>query len=45
MNGGEGSICARIYNDDHSRIIITRIPAGSSIGLHRQESGDDINYV
>ncbi len=33
-----------MYNDDHSRII-TRIPAGSSIGLHMQESGDDINYV
>ena len=45
MNGGEGSICARMYNDDYSRIILTRIPAGSSIGLHRQESGDDINYV
>ncbi|MBQ4368390.1 MAG: cupin domain-containing protein, partial [Candidatus Methanomethylophilus sp.] len=45
MNGGEGSIIARMYNDDHSRIIYTRIPAGSSIGIHRQESGDDINYV
>ena len=45
MDGGEGSIIARMYNDDHSRIIYTRIPAGSSIGIHRQESGDDINYV
>ncbi len=45
MNGGEGSVTARMYNDEHTRVIVTRIPAGSSIGLHEQTSGDDINYI
>lgn len=45
MNGGEGQIFARMCDGEHSRIIVTRIPAGSSIGLHEQTSGDDINYV
>lgn len=45
MNDGTGNINAKMYNDDNYRIILTRIPAGSSIGKHRQTSGDDINYV
>ena len=27
------------------RFIETRIPPGSSIGLHKQESNNDINYI
>ena len=45
MNGGNGDILARMYCDDKYRIIPTRIMPGSSIGLHQQTSGDDINYI
>ncbi|MBQ3684808.1 MAG: cupin domain-containing protein [Candidatus Methanomethylophilaceae archaeon] len=45
MNGGDGSVIARMHDGDRCRVIVTRMPAGSSIGLHEQASGDDINYV
>lgn len=45
MNDGEGTLSARMFNDDAYRIIPTRIHPGSSIGSHVQESGDDLNYV
>lgn len=45
MNGGEGMMTARMFNDDNYRIIPTKIHKGGSIGLHKQESGDDLNYI
>ena len=45
MNGGVGAMTARMYNDDSYRIIPTAIHPGGSIGLHRQDSGDDLNFV
>lgn len=45
MNGGEGTLAARMYNDAAYRIIPTSIHPGGSIGMHVQESGDDLNYV
>ena len=45
MNGGTGTMTARMYNDDAYSIIPTRIHPGGSIGKHRQESGDDLNYI
>ena len=45
MNGGTGMMTARMYNDDSYRIIPTSIHPGGSIGLHAQESGDDLNYI
>ena len=45
MNGGTGTMTAQMYNDDAYRIIPTTIHPGSSIGSHKQESGDDLNYV
>ena len=45
MNGGEGSVFAKMAVTEDTRIVLTRIPPGSSIGLHRQTSGDDVNYV
>ncbi|MBQ7569222.1 cupin domain-containing protein [bacterium] len=45
MNDGSGTMTARMHNDASYRIIQTIIHPGSSIGLHRQESGDDLNYV
>ena len=45
MNGGTGTMTARMFNDDAYRIIPTSIHAGGSIGDHVHESGDDLNYV
>lgn len=45
MNGGTGTMTARMFNDDNYRIIPTVMHPGSSIGPHVQESGDDLNYI
>ena len=45
MNNGTGTMSARMYNDDSYRIIPTAIHPGGSIGNHKQESGDDMNYI
>lgn len=45
MNGGTGSVFASMTMTENTRIILTRIPPGSSIGMHTQDSGDDVNYV
>ena len=45
MNNGTGTMSARMYNDDSYRIVPTAIHLGGSIGTHKQESGDDINYI
>ena len=45
MNDGTGTMSARMYNDDFYRIIPTAIHPGGSIGTHKQESSDDMNYI
>ena len=45
MNGGNGSVFTKMRLTENTRIVLTRIPPGSSIGLHKQLSGDDVNYV
>ncbi len=45
MNNGTGTMTARMYNDEKYRIVPTVIHAHSSIGLHKQSSGDDMNYI
>ena len=45
MNGGTGLMTVRMYNDEKYRIIPTTIHSGGSIGTHKQNSGDDMNYI
>lgn len=45
MNNGVGKMTVKMYNDGKYRIIPTVIHCGGSIGLHTQESGDDLNYI
>lgn len=45
MNNGTGEMTVRMYNDEKYRIIPTIIHAGGSIGIHTQNSGDDLNYI
>jgi mannose-6-phosphate isomerase-like protein (cupin superfamily) len=45
MSNGTGTMTAKMYMDEKGKIIPTKIHSGGSIGKHRQDSGDDINYV
>ena len=45
MNGGTGMMTAKMYMDEQGKIIPCRIHAGGSIGPHRHETSDDINYI
>ena len=45
MNGGTGTISAKMYSDEKYRIVPTAIHPGGSIGAHTQTSGDDMNYI
>ncbi|MBQ8975534.1 MAG: cupin domain-containing protein [Oscillospiraceae bacterium] len=45
MNNGSGTMTARMFYNEQYRIISTVLHPGSSIGLHTQTSGDDLNYI
>ena len=45
MNDSTGEMTRRMYMRDVGKIIPCRIHAGGSIGLHRHETSDDINYI
>ncbi|MBP3367631.1 MAG: cupin domain-containing protein [Treponema sp.] len=45
MNGGNGTLSAKMLADKSGKLIACRIRAGSSIGMHRHETSDDISYV
>jgi len=45
MNNGTGTMTAKMFMDKKGKIIPTKIHPGGSIGTHKQDSGDDINYV
>ena len=45
MNHGTGEMTAKMSADESGKYILCRIHANGSIGLHRHETSDDINYV
>lgn len=45
MYHGTGEMTAKIFMDENGKIIPCRIHAGGSIGMHKHETSDDINYV
>ncbi len=45
MNNGTGEMSAKMCIEGHERIIHCRIHQGGSIGMHRHETSDDLNYV
>ena len=45
MNNGTGMMSAKMYMGQQGKIISCSIHAGGSIGLHKHETSDDINYV
>lgn len=45
MNNGVGTMTAKMFADENGKIIPCKIHAGGSIGTHKHETSDDINYV
>ena len=45
MNNGTGEMSAKMYMDKEGKIIPCRIHVGGSIGSHKHETSDDINYA
>lgn len=45
MNNGTGTMAAKMYVDEQGKIILCKIHIGGSIGLHKHQTSDDINYV
>ena len=45
MNNGTGDMTAKMYMDEHGKIIPCTIHSGGSIGLHKHKTSDDINYI
>lgn len=45
MNNGTGTMTAQMYMGEQGKIIPCVIHTGGSIGLHKHETSDDINYI
>lgn len=45
LNNGTGTMTAKMYVEKQGKIIPCSIHTGGSIGLHKHETSDDINYV
>ncbi|MDD3403347.1 MAG: cupin domain-containing protein [Hespellia sp.] len=45
MNNGIGEMSAKMFMDEQGKIIPCCIHKGASIGMHKHETSDDINYV
>lgn len=45
MNGGTGTMTAQMYMGHQGKIIPCSIHPGGSIGMHKHETSDDLNYV
>lgn len=45
MNNGTGEMTAKMYMNHGGKIIPCKIHPGGSIGLHKHETSDDINYI
>lgn len=45
LNNGTGTMTAKMYVGKQGKIIPCSIHIGGSIGLHKHETSDDINYV
>ncbi len=45
MNGGTGTLAAKMFVGEKGKIIPCAIHPGGSIGLHRHKTSDDINFI
>ncbi|MBQ9389065.1 MAG: cupin domain-containing protein [Synergistaceae bacterium] len=45
LNNGNGNVHSKMFMNSSGKIIVTRIEPGASIGLHTQNTGNDINFI
>ncbi|MBQ8201753.1 MAG: cupin domain-containing protein [Clostridia bacterium] len=45
FKGGEGVAYARMFFDGQNRMMLGRLPVGSSIGMHTHETNSEIMHV
>ena len=45
FKGGEGTAWVRMFFDGQNRIMLGRLPAGASIGMHTHETNSEIMHV
>lgn len=45
LNNGEGLVTANMFMQPNVKIMISRLPAGSSIGIHKHDTSSEVNYV
>ena len=45
FKGGEGVTYTRMFFDGMNRVMLGRLPAGSSIGMHTHETNSEIMHV
>ena len=45
LNGGTGSVDAKMFDDSSNKIMLSRLPEGASIGMHPHYTSSEINYV
>lgn len=45
LNNGEGEVSAKMFMRPDNKIMISRLPKGTSIGLHEHKTSSEMNYV
>ncbi len=45
LNGGSGSVSAKMSPFSGGKVMTAKIPVGAGIGMHRHDTSVDINYV
>lgn len=43
--GGDGALCAHMYNDGLNKILRGKLAPGASIGLHTHDTSSEIIYI
>ena len=45
FKGGDGTAVIRKFEDESNKIMLFRLPAGTSVGVHRHEGNSEIIYI
>lgn len=45
FRGGEKETIAKMFTDEHNRIMLGRLVPGASIGMHTHDMGSEIVYI
>lgn len=45
INGGLGNVATKMFKNECGKVILSRIPSNSFIGMHIQKTSNDINFI